>query len=561
MTERSPIEDIKETSGFLAGSIAEELGDSSPRFDDDTTQVLKFHGVYQQDNRDLRSQRRSEGLDRDWIMMVRAAVPGGRLSADQWLVMDHLADQVGDGTLRITSRQGIQWHHTRKHDLQQLIDTLNRHLVTTLGACGDVVRNTMACPAPLPGRDLVRPWVEELASHFRPRTRSYYSIWMDGERAVTAQTPDEVEPVYGSTYLPRKFKIAFAHPGDNCTDVYSNDVGVVPHLTDGEVAGFTLLVGGGMGRSHNKPDTFPRIADPFAWVAPDELVEVTEAIVGIQRDFGERTDRKHARLKYLISYWGLDDFRTAVELRLGRRLQPPPPLEWDTADDHLGWHLQTNGRWFLGIPVENGRIGDNGQKRLRSALRTVIGDLRPTVHLTPGQSLLLTDIASKHRSAVDRILSDHGVAPADDVPVTIRSSMACVALPTCGLALTDAERALPRVIRQLETALVDAGLAGESIQLRMTGCPNGCARPYNSEVGLVGRRTGKYDVHLGADPLNLRLNTLTAEAVPEDDIVPLLTPLLAAWRDQRRAGEAFGDFCHRIGPEQVHDLLGAGVAV
>ncbi|MEX0667469.1 MAG: NADPH-dependent assimilatory sulfite reductase hemoprotein subunit, partial [Acidimicrobiia bacterium] len=300
---RSDIEEIKEQSRYLAGTVGDELTRPDPAFASATTHVLKFHGIYQGDDRDLRGER---GVDRDWIFMVRAAVPGGSLTADQYLVMDRLADEVGDETLRITSRQGIQWHHTRKPGLKPLIRTLNEHLVTTLGACGDVVRNTMSCPAPLPGRAAIRPYVEALAHHFRPRTRSYYEIWVEGEKVVTAEAAEEPEPVYGPTYLPRKFKIAFAHPGDNCTDVYSNDVGIVPHLSHNEVVGFTLLVGGGMGRSHNNPDTFPRIADPFAWVKAGELVEVVEAIVAIQRDFGERLDRKHARLKYLVAYWGLD---------------------------------------------------------------------------------------------------------------------------------------------------------------------------------------------------------------------------------------------------------------
>ncbi|MFP3914952.1 MAG: NADPH-dependent assimilatory sulfite reductase hemoprotein subunit [Actinomycetota bacterium] len=553
MSERSPIEDIKERSAFLAGSIGIELTDGTERFEADTTQVLKFHGIYQQDDRDARKQRRARGLDRDWIMMVRAAVPGGRLTADQWLVMDRLADEVGDGTLRITSRQGVQWHHTRKRDLRHLISTLNRSLVTTLGACGDVVRNTMACPAPLPGRAAVRPYVDALAAHFRPRTRAYYHIWVDGERAVTAQAGDP-EPVYGPTYLPRKFKIAFSHPGDNCTDVYSHDVGIVPHLDGDEVAGFTVLVGGGMGRSHNQPDTFPRISDPLAYVAAHELVEVVEAIVATQRDYGERFDRKHARLKYLVAYWGLEDFKLAVERRLGRALAPPRPLEWASADDHLGWHTQPDGRWFLGVPVENGRVSDDGA-RLRSGLREVIEQVRPGIYLTPSQNLLLAGVADHERARVDRILAAHGIPVAGEVPVTIRSSMACVALPTCGLALTDAERALPRVIRELTATLGALGLGDESVQVRMTGCPNGCARPYNSEVGLVGRRSGHYDIHLGADTLNRRLNFPAAETVPESEIVATLAPLLTAWRDRRLAGESFGDFCHRMGAYAISRLL------
>ncbi len=544
-TERSEVEQIKERSGFLRGRLAAELSAVTPAVSDESTHLLKFHGIYQQDDRAIRNQRRQQGLGPDWIFMVRASIPGGVLTADQWLVMDRLADEVGDGTVRITSRQGIQWHQTRKAGLRHLVGTLNRHLVTTLGACGDVVRNTMACPAPLPRRQLLLPHVEALAAHFRPRTRAYYEIWIDGEPAVTAEACTDQEPIYGSTYLPRKFKIAFAFPGDNCVDVYSDDVGIVPHLGAGGIEAFTVLVGGGMGRSHNKPDTFPRLADPLCTVEPQQLLELVEAVVTIQRDFGERADRKHARLKYLVEYWGLADFRRAVERRLGRPLADPLPLAWEGADDHLGWHRQSDGGWFLGLPIENGRIKDKDDQQLRTGLRQAVEQFHLGVRLTPGQSILLTGIGRETRPAVEAVLRRHGIPLAEEVPLVIRSSMACVALPTCGLAVTDAERALPRVIRRLHDELSELGLEADAIRVRMTGCPNGCARPYNSEIGLVGRRMGRYDVHLGGSPLGSRLNVLVAENVPEGDLVARLRPLLVAYRDERLPGESFGDFCVR----------------
>jgi sulfite reductase (ferredoxin) len=544
--ERSKVEQIKEQSGFLRGRLAAELAAGGPAVSDESTHLLKFHGIYQQDDRAIRAQRRQQGLDPDWIFMVRAAVPGGMLTPDQWLVVDRLADEVGNGTVRITSRQGIQWHHTRKAGLRHLVGTLDRHLVTTLGACGDVVRNTMACPAPLPGRDLVGPYVEALAAYFRPRTRAYYEIWIDGERAVTAEAPTEQEPIYGSTYLPRKFKMAFSFPGDNCVDVYSDDVGVAPHLGDGRIEAFTVLVGGGMGRSHNKPDTFPRLADPMCTVEPERLLELVEAIVTIQRDFGERADRKHARLKYLVEYWGLGDFRRAVERRLGRSLTDPRPLAWQGADDHLGWHRQSDDGWFLGLPVENGRIKDEHDHQLRTGLREAVQQFRPGVRLTPGQSILLTGISTETKPVVDALLRRYGIPMADEVPLVIRSSMACVALPTCGLAVTDAERALPRFVRRLHDELTGLGLQADAIRVRMTGCPNGCARPYNSEIGLVGRRMGRYDIHLGGSPLGTRLNVLVAENVPEGDLIARLRPSLVSYRDQRLPGESFGDFYVRV---------------
>jgi sulfite reductase (ferredoxin) len=541
----SEVEVVKAESRHLRGRLSEELGDGNPMFSAPSTHLLKFHGIYQEDDRSVRAERLRRRLDPDWIFMVRASVPGGALTAEQWLAMDRLADEVGNGTLRITSRQGIQWHHTRKGGLAALIATLDRYLLTTLGACGDVVRNTVACPAPLQGRALVRPYVEALAAHFRPRTRAYYEIWIDGEPAVTAEEPAGEEPVYGATYLPRKFKIAFAFPGDNCVDVYSDDVGIVPHLGGDGILGFTLLAGGGMGRSHNKPDTFPRLADPLCWVEPDRMLEVVEAIVGIQRDFGERGDRKHARLKYLIEYWGLADFRRAVERRLGFRLADPLPLDWRGADDHLGWQLQEDGRWLLGIAVENGRVKDTPDLRLRTALRRVVEAFGPGIRLTPGQSLLLTGIAAKDRAPITDLFAQHSVPMAASIPPVIRSSMACVALPTCGLAVAEAEGALPRVIRQLHARLAGLGLGDEELHVRMTGCPNGCARPYTAEIGLVGRRTGRYDIHIGGSPLGTRLNTLVAENVPEGQLVETLWPLLASYRDARRPGERLGDFFHR----------------
>lgn len=544
----APADRVKLSSRFLRGRIASGLDDPSPRFSDEDAQILKFHGIYQQDDRDLRADRTR--LDRDWIFMVRASVPGGRLTAGQYLVMDRLADEVGNGTLRITSRQGIQWHHTRKAGLRPLLATLNRHLVTTLGACGDVVRNTMCCPAPLPGRDLVARYADRIAAHFRPRTRAYYEIWIDGEKAITAEAPPDEEPVYGATYLPRKFKIAFAFPGDNCTDVYGNDVGIIPHLGEDDVDRFVLLVGGGMGKSHGKPDTFPRLADPFATVPADDLVAVVEAIVGIQRDFGERHDRKHARLKYLVEYWGIEDFRRAVERRLGYRLAPPEPIDWETSEDHLGWHAQPDGRWFYGLPIENGRISDTPNMALRSGIRAVVERLGVGVHLTPSQSLLFVDVPVERRRQVEAVLSDHGVPTPEAVPVVIRRSMACVALPTCGLALTDAERALPRVIRRLHQRLAELGVTDDAPTVRMSGCPNGCSRPYNAEIGLVGRRSGRYDIHVGGNHLGTRLNTILAENVAEADLVDVLLPALQTWKDHRRPGERFGDFWSRIGESE-----------
>lgn len=515
------VETIKGRSRYLRGSIAQELGTQEPSFGEESGQVLKFHGIYQQDDRDLR-----KGGDRTHILMVRAALPGGRLSAEQYLVADELADLVGDGTLRITSRQGLQWHRVGKADLAALIWTLNQSLVTTLGACGDVVRNVVACPDPRAPQVLEEVAVE-LAERFQPRTSSYWELWVDGERAVSAvEGGEDVEPVYGSHYLPRKFKIGIASPGDNCIDLLTHDLGFVP-VEDGWV----VTVGGGQGKSPTRDDTYPRLADPLATVSRSEIGEVAEAVVTVQRDWGERSDRKRARLKYLIDTWGLPRFRRAVEERLGWDLPEPEPIGWTSHADHLGWHDTGS----LGVAVESGRISGG----FRQALAAVVERHRPDLRFTPQQNLVITGLPFESRREVAREL---GVG----LPTLSTVAMACVALPTCGLALTDAERALPQVTGELEGVLTGLGLAETVVTVRMTGCSNGCARPYTSEIGLVGRRRGRYDIHLGAAPDGTRLGEPMFESVRLEEVVATLEPLLAAWRDESDA-ITFGDFCYRLG--------------
>ncbi|MTV26308.1 NADPH-dependent assimilatory sulfite reductase hemoprotein subunit [Nitriliruptoraceae bacterium ZYF776] len=573
------VESLKTESAYLLGDLAEQLADAGDAFTPDATQLLKFHGSYQQDDRDVRKERAKQGLPRATTMMVRASIPGGVLTAEQYLAADALADEVSNGTLRITTRQGLQWHLIGKHDLKQLIRTLNDHLVTTLAACGDVARNVCACPAPLPGRDDLLPHAERLAVAVRPRSSAYWDLWLDGERAVSAVPPaddpeatarlggDAVEPLYGPTYLPRKFKIGFAHEGDNCVDVYTNDVGLVPTRdAAGTIDGFVVLVGGGLGMTHNKPATYPRLADPLATITPDELVEVVETIITVQRDHGDRSDRKHARMKYLIEDRGLDWFRGEVEARLGRELDAPRPLTWDDTHDHLGWHRQdlddvaeaaaAEARWFLGVPVPSGRIQDLPGRTLRSAVRDLVRDLGLGVRFSARQDLLLTDVPASRREEVTRRLRDAGVPLVEDVPAVTRHALACPALPTCGLALTEAERALPEVTDRLAKSLEEIGVGQEPVHLRVTGCPNGCARPYSTEIGVVGRGKDHYTVHLGGDAVGTRLNEIVADRVHLDDLVPTLAPVFTAWRDDRADGETFGDWCERAGAEQLRDLLG-----
>lgn len=546
------VEGVKVESRHLRGSLADELADPSHPFSTPSTNLLKFHGIYQQDDRDARRELARQKQELAYSCMVRTSVPGGSLTADEWLALDRAAGSLGDGTLRVTTRQGIQFHFISKTKLHDLVHTLNENLITTLGACGDVVRNVICCPAPLADRrqEQLLETARAIATRFRPQTRAYFELWIDGEKAVTAELPEaDEEPIYGDAYLPRKFKIGVAHPGDNCIDVYTQDLGIVP-VDDAEGnPGYTLLVGGGLGMGHADPGTYPRLATPLGWVAVDELGDVAEAVVAVQRDFGDRTDRKFARLKYLIDRRGEAWFRAAVEGKLGRLIAPAvdvPP--WLGTDDHLGWHAQPDGRWFLGVHVDSGRVRDveNGG-RLRSALRTIVYRYDTGVQLTALQDLLLTDVRSEDRAAIETILREHEVTLSDDLAPLRRHALACPALPTCGQALGEAERVLPTVLAGLDAELEAAGLGGQSLHVRMTGCPNGCARPYTAELGIVGRTKTRYDIWVGGAVDGSRLAEVLVTDVPLTEVPGVLRPLLDQWKMEHLDAETFGDWSARVG--------------
>jgi sulfite reductase (ferredoxin) len=554
----SAVEIIKTASNYLRGEVAEQLVDGTDKFASDMTQLIKFHGSYQQDNRDRRAELRAQGKGKAIDFMVRTRIPGGVLTSEQLLAELDICDEIGNTTLRITSRQGLQLHGVLKSNLRQTIRRINAIQLTTLAACGDVERNVMCCPAPRknnPVWDQLQATALEIANHLAPRSGAYHELWLTdpdtGEKELAGGGKPDVEPIYGETYLPRKFKTAIALPEDNCADIYSNDVGLLAIVGGDEIVGYNVAVGGGMGTTPSAEKTFPAIGSDMAFVAPDRLIDVVTAIVGVQRDFGNRSDRKVARMKYLIADWGLARFKAKVEEYFGGPLEAPHDVKVHDHDDHMGWHEQGDGRWWYGLNVENGRLVDREGFRIKAALREICTTIAPGIRLTAHQGLLMTDVAPEDRNTIEEILRRHGVPLTRDISNARRWSMACVALPTCGLAVTESERALPGVIDELDGEIERLGLTEERFTIRMTGCPNGCARPYNSDIGLVGKTMGKYTVFLGGRVQGDRLNFLYKDLVPAEEVVTELARVLAYFKDARQDGETLGDFCHRKGAEDL----------
>jgi sulfite reductase (ferredoxin) len=554
----SAVEGHKEASRALRGTIALELVRDSAGFSEADKSLLKFHGTYQQEDRDARKARTKDGVGKHVMFMVRCKIPGGRVTADQYLALDRLADAHGNGTLRFTSRQGIQFHGVLKEDLKATIAGINHTLLTTLGACGDVERNVMACPAPV--ADGVHAELQAtaalLARHFAPRTGAYHEIWLNGQPLEANGQADAgaEEPLYGKAYLPRKFKTGLALPEDNCIDVHSQDLGLLAIVEGGHIAGYNVLCGGGMGKTHGNPNTFPYLAKPVCYVPVVDTVRAAESVIRLFRDHGNRADRKRARLKYIVHDWGVERFREVLEGYFGGPLERPRPVTVSGYDTHLGWHPQGDGRWWYGLSVENGRVKDEGPLRLRSALRTLVQRFRPDLRLTPLQDVLLCGLKSGDLAEVERILAEHGVRRPEEVSAVRRHSLACPAVPTCGLAISEAERALPGILDELEAELDRLGLSDLVLSVRMTGCPNGCVRPYQSDIGIVGRSGDKYTLFVGGHVHGDRLNFELRDLVPRGEIVPLLRTLLVRFKEGRHSGEGLGDFCQRLGVEAVRAL-------
>lgn len=554
----SAVEQIKERSDQLRFPLVDEFAAGGNQISDEAYQVLKFHGSYQQDDRDVRSARRKSGAEYDFGFMIRLRIPGGDIHAALWLGLDRLAGRYGRETLRLTTRQSVQLHFIPKGDLRAVIRGVNDELASTLGACGDVNRNVMAAPAPYDtaGYRLVRQAARDLSIHLLPRTRAYAELWLDGEEVAKVGPDDgaalEEEPIYGRTYLPRKFKSCVTVAGDNSVDLFTHDLGLVPILDDADhLTGWNVYVGGGLGRTHRKPETFPRLADPLGFVGPDEFLRVAEAIVVVQRDNGDRTNRRHGRLKYLIHDRGLDWFRDRVVEVSGVGIRPVVAIEWTRFDDRLGWHEQGDGHWFYGLRILNGRVRDDESGQLRTALRTIVTQFEVAIRVTPNQNVYLLDVPTALRGAIDDILAAHGIERPDAVRGLRRLAMACPALPTCGLALTESERALPAILDDFQVVFDELGLEQATPTIRMTGCPNGCARPYVAEIGLVGDAVDRYQIWLGGDSAGTRLASPVADRVHKTDLPAALRPLLERYRDDRGLDEGFGDFIARIGVERL----------
>jgi sulfite reductase (ferredoxin) len=549
----SKVEIAKRHGRHLRGTIAETLASERTHFGHDDLQLLKFHGTYQQDDRDARRALEAAGREKAYSFMVRVAIPAGAVTADQYLGLERLADGHANGTLRVTTRQGFQLHGVLKGDLKASIAGINEALLTTISACGDVQRNVMGCAAPLADADhaSVRQVAEALARELRPASRAYHEIWLDGERQVSSE---QEEPFYRDRYLPRKFKTAVGLSTDNCVDIWAQDVGLLAIVRDGRIQGFNLLVGGGLGMTHNKGDTTARLAQPLGFVPTEHGVEAVRLVAAIFRDHGNRSDRRHARLKYLLAEWGIARFREEFQQRATFVLGPAvelPPLPFH---DHLGRHRQHDGRWFYGVFVQSGRIVDTEPAEggavnahwLKTALHEIVTRLRPGIRLTAQQNLLLTDLDPDGVETVERILQAHGVPLPTQLSAARRFSMACPALPTCGLAVAESERAMPELLARFEAELTELGLRDAPLTIRMTGCPNGCARPYTADLAFVGRSVGLYHVYVGGGLAGDRLVDLYRADVPVDELLATVRPLLQRWAAERVGDEGLGDFYQRL---------------
>ena len=557
---KSANEGIKDASDYLRGTILDGLANAATgSLSKDDQQLTKFHGIYQQDDRDIRKERRQKKLEPAYSFMIRVRVPGGVSTPVQWLEMDRIALEHANGALKLTTRQAFQFHGVIKSNLKKTIAEINQSLFDTLAACGDVNRNVMCNPNPHQSKvhaDVLE-LATEISNHLSPRTSAYHEIWLDdgtGEKVKVTYDPPKIddiadpeEPIYGKHYLPRKFKTVVAVPPSNDVDIFAHDLGFIAIIENDKIVGYNVTVGGGMGMTHGNEETFPRLADVMGFCTPEQAVTVAEAVVRVQRDHGNRDVRANARLKYTIETMGLDAFRAEVEKLIGYELGAVRPYHFEDNGDRFGWIEDHTGNWHFTLFVENGRVYDTPAYQLLTGLREIAkvhtGDFR----LTANQNLIIANITPQKKAAITELLEQYKMIDAHERSALRLNSMACVALPTCGLALAESQRYLPDLITELDSILEGAGLRHDAITIRMTGCPNGCARPYIAEIGFVGKAPGKYNLYLGGGHAGQRLNKLYASSIEGSDAAEMLKPLIQDYAKNREEGERFGDFTVRAG--------------
>ncbi|TBL74577.1 assimilatory sulfite reductase (NADPH) hemoprotein subunit [Paenibacillus thalictri] len=544
----SDVEDIKRRTNYLRGTLAEVLEDAiTASIPEDENRLMKFHGSYMQDDRDLRNERHKQKLEPAYQFMLRVRAAGGVVTPDQWLMMDRIAQKYANKTIRLTTRQSFQLHGVLKWNMKKTIREVNDALLSTLAACGDVNRNVMCNPNPYQSEvhSAVYEWASKISSHLDPQTRAYHEIWLDGEKIVDSS--EEQEPIYGKVYLPRKFKIGVAVPPSNDVDVFSQDLGLIAIVEDGRLKGFNVCVGGGMGMTHGDTLTYPQVAQVIGFCTPEQVVDVAEKTVTIQRDYGDRAVRKHARFKYTIDDRGIDWFIGELTNRLGWKLEEARPYYFEHNGDRYGWVKGSNSKWHYTMFIQNGRIKDEDGYLLMTGLREVAKIHNGDFRLTPNQNLVIANVSSQKKKKIEELIKEYGLSDGVRHTALQRNSMACVALPTCGMAMAEAERYLPELLDKIEPMLDEAGLREDDIVIRMTGCPNGCARPMLAELAFIGKAPGKYNMYLGGGFAGNRLNKLYKENIGETEILESLKPILTQYAKDRREGEHFGDYTIRAG--------------
>ncbi|MCJ1759418.1 NADPH-dependent assimilatory sulfite reductase hemoprotein subunit [Mammaliicoccus sciuri] len=541
------MEHIKNGSNYLRGTIKEGLADEiTGAIAEDDTKLLKFHGSYMQDDRDIRDERRKQKLEPAYSFMIRVRVPGGTATADQWVAMDDISTEYANNTIKLTTRQAFQFHGILKRNLKSSMQSIHHAVMDSLAACGDVNRNVMCNPNPYQSgvHKEVDTLATQISDHLSPQTGAYHEIWLDDEKII--DTKEEVEPMYGKTYLPRKFKIGIAVPPSNDIDVYSQDIGLIAVIEDDQLVGFNVTVGGGMGMTHGDTKTYPQVGRLLGYFPKEEAVDVCEKILTIQRDYGNRENRKNARFKYTVDRLGVDFIREELNKRLGWEIEEAKPFEFKHNGDRYGW-TEGSGKWHFTLFIQNGRVKDTSDYKLKTALREIAeihtGDFR----LTPNQNLIIANVAKSKKQQIQKIIDKYGITDGEHYTGLRRNSMACVAFPTCGLAMAESERYLPTLINKIEGLLDEAGLNEEEITIRMTGCPNGCARPALAEIAFIGKAPGKYNMYLGGGFTGDRLNKLFKENIGEDEILESLKPILIQYGKEKNDGEHFGDFVIRKG--------------